>query len=79
MIPRMIRYIYYVIAYIVYLICLLVESFVYTICLWAIMALTHINLLTFPQLMIFVFICGVLFNMNDLILLVDDVDENLSM
>ena len=79
MIPRMIRYIYYVIAYIVYLISLLVESFVYTICLWAIMALTHINLLTFPQLMIFVFICGVLFNMNDLILLVDDVDENLSM
>lgn len=79
MIPRMIRYIYYVIAYIVYLICLLVESFVYTIGLWAIMALTHINLLTFPQLMIFVFICGVLFNMNDLILLVDDVDENLSM
>ena len=79
MIPRMIRYIYYVIAYIVYLICLLVESFVYTISLWAIMALTHINLLTFPQLMIFVFICGVLFNMNDLILLVDDVDENLSM
>ena len=79
MIPRMIRYIYYVIAYIVYLICLLVESFVYTICLWAIMALTHINLLTFPQLIIFVFICGVLFNMNDLILLVDDVDENLSM
>lgn len=79
MIPRMIRYIYYVIAYIVYLICLLVESFAYTICLWAIMALTHINLLTFPQLMIFIFICGVLFNMNDLILLVDDVDENLSM
>lgn len=79
MIPRMIRYIYYVIAYIVYLICLLVESFAYTICLWAIMALTHINLLTFPQLIIFVFICGVLFNMNDLILLVDDVDENLSM
>ena len=79
MIPRMIRYICYVIAYIVYLISLLVESFVYTICLWAIMALTHINLLTFPQLMIFVFICGVLFNMNDLILLVDDVDENLSM
>ena len=79
MIPRMIRYIYYVIAYIVYLICLLVESFAYTICLWAIMALTHINLLTFPQLMIFVFICGILFNMNDLILLVDDVDENLSM
>ena len=79
MIPRMIRYIYYVIAYIVYLISLLVESFVYTICLWAIMALTHINLLTFPQLIIFVFICGVLFNMNDLILLVDDVDENLSM
>ena len=78
MIPRMIRYICYVIAYIVYLISLLVESFVYTICLWAIMALTHINLLTFPQLMIFVFICGVLFNMNDLILLVDDVDENLS-
>ena len=79
MIPRMIRYICYVIAYIVYLISLLVESFVYTICLWAIMVLTHINLLTFPQLMIFVFICGVLFNMNDLILLVDDVDENLSM
>ena len=79
MIPRMIRYIYYVIAYIVYLICLLVESFIYTISLWAIMALTHINLLTFPQLIIFVFICGVLFNMNDLILLVDDVDENLSM
>ena len=79
MIPRMIRYICYVIAYIVYLISLLVESFVYTICLWAIIALTHINLLTFPQLMIFVFICGVLFNMNDLILLVDDVDENLSM
>ena len=79
MIPRMIRYICYVIAYIVYLISLLVESFVYTICLWAIMALTHINLLTFPQLMIFVFICGVLFNMNDLILLVDDVDENISM
>ena len=79
MIPRMIRYICYVIAYIVYLISLLVESFVYTICLWAIMALTHINLLTFPQLIIFVFICGVLFNMNDLILLVDDVDENLSM
>ena len=79
MIPRMIRYICYVIAYIVYLISLLVESFVYTICLWAIMALAHINLLTFPQLMIFVFICGVLFNMNDLILLVDDVDENLSM
>ena len=79
MIPRMIRYICYVIAYIVYLISLLVESFVYTICLWAIMALTHINLLTFLQLMIFVFICGVLFNMNDLILLVDDVDENLSM
>ena len=79
MIPRMIRYICYVIAYIVYLISLLVESFVYTICLWVIMALTHINLLTFPQLMIFVFICGVLFNMNDLILLVDDVDENLSM
>ena len=79
MIPRMIRYICYVIAYIVYLISLLVESFVYTISLWAIMALTHINLLTFPQLMIFVFICGVLFNMNDLILLVDDVDENLSM
>ena len=78
MIPKMIRYIYYVIAYIIYLICLLVESFAYTICLWAIMALTHINLLTFPQLMIFVFICGVLFNMNDLILLVDDVDENLS-
>lgn len=79
MIPRMIRYICYVIAYIIYLISLLVESFVYTICLWAIMALTHINLLTFPQLIIFVFICGVLFNMNDLILLVDDVDENLSM
>ena len=79
MIPRMIRYICYVIAYIVYLISLLVESFVYTICLWAIMALTHINLLTFPQLMIFVFICGVLFNMIDLILLVDYVDENLSM
>ena len=79
MIPRMIRYICYVIAYIIYLISLLVESFVYTISLWAIMALTHINLLTFPQLMIFVFICGVLFNMNDLILLVDDVDENLSM
>ena len=79
MIPRMIRYICYVIAYIVYLISLFVESFVYTICLWAIMTLTHINLLTFPQLIIFVFICGVLFNMNDLILLVDDVDENLSM
>ena len=79
MIPRMIRYICYVIAYIVYLISLLVESFVYTICLWVIMALAHINLLTFPQLIIFVFICGVLFNMNDLILLVDDVDENLSM
>ena len=77
MIPRIIRYIYYIIAYIVYLICLLVESFVYTICLWAIMALAHINLLTFPQLIIFVFICGVLFNMNDLILVVDDVDENL--
>ena len=79
MIPRMIRYICYVIAYIVYLIFLLVESFAYTIFLWAIMAFTHINLLTFPQLIIFVFICGVLFNMNDLILLVDDVDENLSM
>ena len=77
MIPRIIRYIYYIIAYIVYLICLLVESFVYTICLWAIMALAHINLLTFPQLIIFVFICGVLFNMNDLSVLVDDVDENL--
>lgn len=79
MIPRIIRYVYYVIAYIVYLICLLMESFIYTIGLWAIMALAHINLLTFPQLIIFVFICGVLFNMNDLILLVDDVDENLSM
>ena len=79
MIPRIIRYICYVIAYIVYLISLLVESFLYTICLWTIMALANINLLTFPQLMIFVFICGVLFNMNDLILLVDDVDENLSM
>lgn len=76
---RIIRYICYVIAYIVYLICLLVESFAYTICLLAIMALTHINLLTFPQLIIFVFICGVLFNMDDLILLVDNVDENLSM
>ena len=75
----MIRYIYYVIAYIVYLISLLVESFIHTICLWAIMTLTHINLLTFPQLIIFVFICGVLFNMNDRSLLVDDVDENLSM
>jgi hypothetical protein len=75
--PRIIRYIFYAIGYIVYLICLLIESFIYTMALWAIMALTHINLLTFPQLIIFVFICGVLFNMDDLILLIDDIDENL--
>lgn len=72
----MIKYIYYIIAYIMYLVFLFIESFLYTLGLWAIMTRIHLNLLSFPQLTLFVFICGILFNIRDLVYLADDIDEN---